>query len=70
MTFFDAKRLAYSEPHRRAPLRADHGERFQERTKSQALWDIPLTPAVGAVLTTASTVVVKIDAQLLKRVIL
>lgn len=154
MTFFDAKRLAYSEPHRRAPLRANHVERFQERTESQwvltagkktkkraapsaiadieiaigagtdvaveaghivlvrsdprdfhriitlsraihrkmvqdlwwatgysifavfltavvlALWDIPLTSAVGAILTSASTVVVEIDAQLLKRVIL
>ena len=70
MTSFDAKRLAYSESNRRAPLRADHVERVQERTESQALWDIPLTPAVGAMLTTASTVVVEIEAQLLKRVTL
>ncbi len=33
-----------------------------------ALWGILLTPAVGAVLMSASTVVVAINAQLLKRV--
>ena len=33
-----------------------------------APWDILLTPAVGAALMSASTVVVAINAQLLKRV--
>jgi len=33
-----------------------------------AEWGILLTPAVGAVLMSASTVVVAINAQLLKRV--
>lgn len=35
MTFFDAKRSAGSEPHRRAQLRADHLLRLQKRTESQ-----------------------------------
>jgi Cu2+-exporting ATPase len=33
-----------------------------------AAWGVLLTPAVGAVLMSASTVVVAINAQLLKRV--
>lgn len=50
-------------PHPRAPIlhrRATAGV--------LALWGILLTPAVGAILMSASTVVVAINAQLLKRV--